>query len=80
MNIRSSQLDCEDGMKRALGGTGARSLGKLSTSSTLVRGCQGRRETRQGAVAEEGYQIVTRAKGKPKKAAKAAATRAKPGA
>jgi hypothetical protein len=35
--------------------------------------------TRPGVETEEGYQIVTRAKGKPKQAGKAAATRLKPG-
>lgn len=76
MNIEISEIDSvmvED--DEGVEGTRARSLGKLSTSPTLV--WLPRPEARQGAVVEQGYQMVTRAKGKPKQTAKAAATKIK---
>lgn len=47
MSIEISEIDCvmvED--EEGVGETGARSLGKLTTSPTLVRGCQDRRRGR----------------------------------
>ena len=77
MNIEISEIDCvmvED--EEGVGGNpGAKSGEAADAGAGLPRP-----EARLRVVAEEGYQIVTRAKGRPKQAAKSTTTRSKTGA
>lgn len=78
MNTEISEIDyvmVED--EEGVGGKGAKS-GEAVDLADAGAGLP-RPGTRQGVETEEGYQIVTRAKGKPKQAAKGATTRPKPG-
>lgn len=79
MNIEISEIDCmmvED--EEGVGGTRGAKSGGAADLADAGAGLP-RPEARLGVVAEEGYQIVTRAKGRPKQAAKSTTTRPKTG-